>query len=311
MSHGARPVPDALGSGGGGGGRSSGGDAEELRQRGNEFFRAGNFADAEDRYTRAIELLRATAAAAGKGAASPLLLPLHNNRAAVRLKTGQYRGAVEDCDAVQGWQPGEAKSLLKRAAAWEGLERWEEALQDHAALAAQGVAQAREGQARCRKALGTRPGASPTRPVAASAAPVAAAAATAPAFPAAMSQAVQGLRERAQAAEAEDASRFAVKDAVEGRVAAWRRGKEENVRALLASLDGAGLLWPDLGWRPIQLSELVTPPQVRTRYMRAVARLHPDKLARTCTPEQRLLAAEIFSALSRAWEAFRAANGGV
>lgn len=59
-------------------------------------------------------------------------------------------------------------------------------------------------------------------------------------------------------------------------LAAWRHRREGNIRALLPALDQ--ILWPELEWTPINLSELVTPQQVKIRYMKAINKVHPDKV---------------------------------
>ncbi len=55
--------------------------------------------------------------------------------------------------------------------------------------------------------------------------------------------------------------------------------KETNIRALLSSLDT--ILWDEMkkDWKPVNLSELITPNQVKIRYMKAIGKLHPDKVA--------------------------------
>jgi hypothetical protein len=62
---------------------------------------------------------------------------------------------------------------------------------------------------------------------------------------------------------------------------AWRRQKEKNIRALLASLET--ILWPEMlsDWKCVNLSELITPQQVKIRYMKAISKLHPDKVRPT------------------------------
>lgn len=67
-----------------------------------------------------------------------------------------------------------------------------------------------------------------------------------------------------------------LKDSVDARLTAWKAKKETNVRALVASLET--VLWPELGWQKVGLHELVTPNQVKVRYMKAIAKLHPDKV---------------------------------
>lgn len=88
---------------------------------------------------------------------------------------------------------------------------------------------------------------------------------------------MQKLREANKALEAEDAERLTLKDSVDARLLAWRGGKETNLRALLASLEA--VLWPGLGWQKVGMHELVTPAQVKVRYMKAIAKLHPDKVS--------------------------------
>jgi hypothetical protein len=59
-------------------------------------------------------------------------------------------------------------------------------------------------------------------------------------------------------------------------VSNWMKGKEKNIRALLASLEI--ILWPEIGWKPVSLGQLITAKQVKVFYMKAVAKVHPDKV---------------------------------
>ena len=97
-----------------------------------------------------------------------------------------------------------------------------------------------------------------------------------PSVPAAPSQALNRVREANEAAEAEDEAKHQLKDAVDARLTTWRAGKENNIRALIASLDT--VLWPELGWQKVGIHELVSPSQVKIRYTKAIAKLHPDKV---------------------------------
>ena len=89
-------------------------------------------------------------------------------------------------------------------------------------------------------------------------------------------EAVQKLREANKALEDEEEQKLQLKDSVDARLQAWRTNKETNVRALLASLEI--VLWPELGWQKVGMHELVSPGQVKVRYTRAIAKLHPDKV---------------------------------
>lgn len=90
------------------------------------------------------------------------------------------------------------------------------------------------------------------------------------------SSGVAKLRAQADTQEAEDGERVRIKDSVDARLIAWRGGKEGNLRALIASLEN--VLWPELGWTKVGMHELVTPAQVKVKYMRAIGRVHPDKV---------------------------------
>jgi hypothetical protein len=76
--------------------------------------------------------------------------------------------------------------------------------------------------------------------------------------------------------EAEENARLELKELVDSRLLAWKSGKEGNIRALIASLDS--VLWSKLDWPKIGMSELVSEKQVKARYMKAIAKLHPDKV---------------------------------
>ena len=92
------------------------------------------------------------------------------------------------------------------------------------------------------------------------------------------SEALNRVREANAAAEAEDQARHDLKDVIDARLQAWKGGKETNIRALIASLET--VLWPELGWQKVGMHELVTPSQVKIRYTKAIAKLHPDKVRR-------------------------------
>ena len=75
-----------------------------------------------------------------------------------------------------------------------------------------------------------------------------------------------------------DQEKFALVDKVDARVAAWRDGKRDNLRALLGSLDA--VLWEGSGWKKVGLHELVMANKVKIVYMKAIAKCHPDKVSK-------------------------------
>jgi hypothetical protein len=181
-----------------------------------------------------------------------------------------------------------AKALTKRAQAWEMGEKWHKAVEDWekvlgldavmlGALAGKTRNLAAEGLRRCKQMI---EGAAPsiTKPAPRSKPAVAPKPVSKPAQ-VERSEAVSTLRAAAKALEAEDQQRLQLKDSVEGRVNSWKNGKETNLRALLASLDT--VLWDEIlaGGLKVGMHELITEKQVKIKYMKVIARLHPDKVS--------------------------------
>lgn len=283
--------------------------SNRLREKGNEAFKRGQFGDAEVAYGGALDALP-------EGCWERL--SALNNRAMARLKTGDGKGVGDDATeaivlivgcSVSIAQPGGkldlsfievdaavvpagtdlrdqlGKALSRRARASEARERWSDAAKDWETLRGAGEAVIRsaggakvvtEGVARCRK-LADGDGA--TSPAAAASRPRPKAPARPPPRPAVSSQpseAVTRLQNAHAAAEVEAAERLSLKDSVDGRILAWKGGKETNLRALIASLDM--VLWPELGWKKVGMGELLSEGQVKSRYVRAIAKVHPDKV---------------------------------
>ncbi|KAH6825645.1 hypothetical protein C2S53_017617 [Perilla frutescens var. hirtella] len=83
----------------------------------------------------------------------------------------------------------------------------------------------------------------------------------------------------------------------------WSTGKEADIRLLLSSLHH--ILWPNSGWLPVPLANIIETSQVKKAYQRARLCLHPDKLQqRGATLQQKYIADKAFSILQDAWAAF-------
>ncbi|CAO1615271.1 unnamed protein product [Parajaminaea phylloscopi] len=315
--------------------------AAALKTKGNDHFKNGNYGDAEASYTAALDLLPS---------ASLRRLPLLNNRANTRLKNGDASAASRDCSAALTIVLGEegsggsdeiyrpsrentlppplvgevdlrdayAKALLRRAQAYEMLERYIPALRDWEKLEkyereeGSGVASSvrnlrtsRGGIDRCRGAMkgsNIKAVATKSPPAGASSTPLRSRPSASAA--AAIRKAEEAGRDRVRAAaaaqSAEEIEAHSLKDSIDARIGAWKAGKETNIRALLSSLDL--VVWEGLGWKKVGMHEVLTDPQIKKVYTKAIARLHPDKLtpART-TLEERLLGNAIFSVLNDAY----------
>ncbi|TKA80603.1 hypothetical protein B0A55_02919 [Friedmanniomyces simplex] len=299
------------------------------RKAGGEAFKRGDFAAAHEAYTAALSPLPAT---------HPVIIVVLSNRSLTALKTGDPKTAVSDADraleaigASQGigetidLGAGEGskdmrafygKALMRKAEALEHMEKWSEAAAAwrQAIGAGVGGAVSLRGRDRCEKAAApTSSAPAPTRTTAAAPrkTPVAKALGDSmhrPTLTSAVSaSAVKALRAANAAAEKADDEKFALMDQVDARLTAWRGGKADNLRALLQSLDG--VLWEGAGWKKVGMSDLVVPGRVKVVYMKAIGKVHPDKIAQDATTEQRMVSAAVFSTLNEAWDKFKTDNG--
>lgn len=98
----------------------------DLKSRGNELFRGGQFSEAAAQYSAAIAQLEPT----GSENADELSI-LYSNRAACYLKEGNCRGCIQDCDRALELHPFSVKPLLRRAMAYETLEQYRSAYVDY------------------------------------------------------------------------------------------------------------------------------------------------------------------------------------
>ncbi|XP_059299103.1 uncharacterized protein LOC132051868 [Lycium ferocissimum] len=83
----------------------------------------------------------------------------------------------------------------------------------------------------------------------------------------------------------------------------WATGKEGNLRALLSSLQH--VLWPECGWQPVSLTDLITSTSVKKVYHKATLCVHPDKVQQKgATVRQKYIAEKVFDLLKEAWNKF-------
>ncbi|XP_034554093.1 sperm-associated antigen 1 [Notolabrus celidotus] len=97
-----------------------------LKNEGNLLFKNGQFADALEKYSQAIQ------GYPDSGIDSPDdLCILYSNRAACYLKDGNCQDCIQDCTKALELQPFSLKPLLRRAMAYEALERYPKAYVDY------------------------------------------------------------------------------------------------------------------------------------------------------------------------------------
>jgi hypothetical protein len=227
------------------------------------------------------------------------------------LKIGEPKVAISDADTILAFigpakgegesielgngQPAKpmkdffGKALMRKAEALEHLEKWVDAAQTwkQAVEAGHGGSTSIQGRNRCEKAAGisktapaaaTRSTASRPSPKKTSPAPRTSALSDlsgSKAVPTA--EAVTRLRAANEAAERADEEKLALTDSVDAKIMAWRDGKQDNLRALLGSLEN--VLWPESDWKKINMSELILANKVKIQYMKGIAKVHPDKVS--------------------------------
>ncbi|KAK9451322.1 uncharacterized protein V1518DRAFT_424304 [Limtongia smithiae] len=298
------------------------------RTEGTDAFKRGDFTASSESYTQALDLTPAN---------HLLRAILLANRAACLLKLGDIRNALRDAEeglaligAGRGVdeeiEPGKAlneiwgRLLQRKAEALEQLEKFKEARDAWNELveAGKGGKAAMDGRRRCDKVISppssvkTTPASSarntpaPTPSTRSSSSAASTPRPPPSTTPLPTGDALKRLQQSDSVAEAAEAEKFALHDVVEAKLIAWRGGKEDNLRALLASMDA--VLWPESGWVKVSMAELVMPRKVKIVYMRAVAKTHPDKIAQGASTEQKMIAEGVFVSLNRAWDEFKKQN---
>ncbi|XP_004687465.1 PREDICTED: mitochondrial import receptor subunit TOM34 [Condylura cristata] len=123
---------------------------EGLRVAGNQSFRNGQFAEAAELYSRALRVLQA------QGSSDPEEESvLYSNRAACHLKDGNCTDCIKDCTSALALVPFGMKPLLRRASAYEALEKYPLAYVDYMTVLQidDSVTSALEGTNRMTRAL--------------------------------------------------------------------------------------------------------------------------------------------------------------
>lgn len=98
-------------------------ESTRLKEEGNELFKKGDYAEAEDIYSQA--LLKCPALYRKERAI------LYSNRAAARLKQDKTEPALTDCTKAIELNPDYIRALLRRAELYEKTDKLDEALADY------------------------------------------------------------------------------------------------------------------------------------------------------------------------------------
>lgn len=265
-----------------------------VRQKGSEAFKRGDYSAAHVAYSSALSPLPDT---------HPVTIIVLCNRAVTNIKVGDPKAAIADADAalaIIGVSKGEGekitpggtegdkdmkdfygKALMRKAEALEHMEKWADAYKVWKVAVQDGVGGAISisGRNRCEKAAAgssssSTPAAVKRTPIRKPAPKLSAMSDLGGSAP--DSEAVKRLKLANAAAEKADDEKFALTDQVDAKLTEWKGGKTDNLRALLGSLDK--VLWPEAGWKKVGMSDLVMANKVKINYMKAIAKVHPDKV---------------------------------
>ncbi|XP_010254923.1 PREDICTED: J domain-containing protein required for chloroplast accumulation response 1 isoform X2 [Nelumbo nucifera] len=89
----------------------------------------------------------------------------------------------------------------------------------------------------------------------------------------------------------------------DARIQEWSNGKEGNIRSLLSTLQY--VLWPESGWKPVPLVDIIEGNAVKRAYQKALLCLHPDKLQQKGVAlHKKYIAEKVFDILQEAWNHF-------
>lgn len=260
------------------------------RQAGTAAFKRGDYAEATTHYSTSLSSLPQK---------HPLTIPVLTNRALSHSKTGDPKGSIVDAETVialigpsrgvgetidLGGDEGSkamdtywGKAMTRKAEALEHLERFNDAAAVWRTCVEAGVGGATSMAGRNRSEAAARPKPAPTKRPPARPKPRPSALDDFAPTTAQSAEAVTRLRAAHAAADKLDDEKFALADQVDARVTKWQAGKEDNLRALLSTLEN--VLWEEAGWKKVGMGDVLLPGKVKLVYMKGIAKVHPDKVS--------------------------------
>jgi len=96
---------------------------EKLKAAGNKFFKSGEYPQALEKYNEALKHCK-------KPDDMKLIVSLHCNRALCWQQQSAFQQVIACCNEALELDPENAKALMRRSSAFEGMEKYRLALQD-------------------------------------------------------------------------------------------------------------------------------------------------------------------------------------
>ncbi|XXG60703.1 hypothetical protein AAC387_Pa04g2544 [Persea americana] len=116
-------------------------------------------------------------------------------------------------------------------------------------------------------------------------------------------QALAEKNARDMQTQRDQAERHRIAETLDIEIKRWAAGKEGNLRALLSTLQY--VLWPECGWQPVSLTDLITAASVKKVYRKATLSVHPDKVQQKgANLQQKYIAEKVFDLLKEAYNKF-------
>ena len=102
----------------------------KVKAEAGDLFRAGQYGASSEKYTKAIDWLLRKAEDNPDANYSHALATLYNNRAMCSLKSGNDKDCIANCSQVLELKPLDVKALIRRATAYEHMEKYKLAYED-------------------------------------------------------------------------------------------------------------------------------------------------------------------------------------
>ena len=291
---------------------------KEFNVKAKELFTNGDYSGAHDQYEKSFNTLPQK---------HPLRILALSNMMIAELKIGEYSRCVENSKVALSMYPEDkaqwassiqnsdphrtykdiwSKIVARQAEAYEHQENFESSLKSIELLLHNGYHDAKimSAKRRCQNVLNpVKPATKPAKPVEkdVKSVPVKSSPEPEKTF-----EAVRKVKEANKREEQIEKEKLALYDTVFSKIAAWKGDKDDDIRFLLSNLPEV-VTWTDL--KSVSTADLVIPKKVKITYLRAIAKLHPDKLPSDLSVENKMIAEDVFSVLSVAWEKFKSDNG--
>lgn len=285
----------------------------EFKAKGTSLFKNGDYVNSLQEYEKSLNSL-------------PLKHPLRvialSNIIASQLKIGEYSKSIKNSDtalalfpsAKPRWNDKISKSdpqrsfndiwpkiMIRRAESFEHLESFKNALETYQELIEKNFFDDKimQGKRRCQSFVNPIPVRKPSPVKKTTPTPAPMKKPTSSPSPDPVDNA-----SRVKEQELENA-KLALYDNVSDRIGCWKCGKDDDIRHLLANLSSL-LTW--CNWKDVSVQDLVMPKKVKITYMKAVAKTHPDKIPKSLSLENKMIAENVFTTLSIAWDKFKQQN---